>query len=212
MTDVAAPIAAIAPGGLRAPRAGNVPRGRAGAARRRSGRRCRRCCSHNLQLDLVEDLALGREWQLGYWKHPPLPWWAGRPRLSCDRRRARGLPPRAALGRRLHVCGVAARPRHRRRLPGADRGAGAGRHPLLQFLGAEVRPRPDAAAVLGDDGAVSLSGARARPREALDARRRLARAVLLVEVCGLRARGQHRPVHAVRSRGAARACARPGHG
>src|SRR5205807_7494221 len=31
-------------------------------------------CS-NLQLDLVEDLALGREWQLGYWKHPPLPWW-----------------------------------------------------------------------------------------------------------------------------------------
>src|SRR6476661_2216585 len=31
--------------------------------------------SHNLQLDLVDDLALGKEWQLGYWKHPPLPWW-----------------------------------------------------------------------------------------------------------------------------------------
>jgi dolichyl-phosphate-mannose-protein mannosyltransferase len=31
--------------------------------------------SPNLQLDLVEDLALGKEWQLGYWKHPPLPWW-----------------------------------------------------------------------------------------------------------------------------------------
>src|SRR4030081_2204629 len=31
--------------------------------------------SHNLQLDLIEDLALGREWQLGYWKHPPLPGW-----------------------------------------------------------------------------------------------------------------------------------------
>jgi hypothetical protein len=30
----------------------------------------------NLQLDLVDDLALGKEWQLGYWKHPPLPWWA----------------------------------------------------------------------------------------------------------------------------------------
>jgi 4-amino-4-deoxy-L-arabinose transferase-like glycosyltransferase len=29
----------------------------------------------NLQLDLLEGLALGREWQLGYWKHPPLPWW-----------------------------------------------------------------------------------------------------------------------------------------
>src|SRR5262245_61498312 len=31
--------------------------------------------SHTRQLDLIEDLALGREWQLGYWKHPPLPWW-----------------------------------------------------------------------------------------------------------------------------------------
>jgi 4-amino-4-deoxy-L-arabinose transferase-like glycosyltransferase len=31
--------------------------------------------SHNLQLDLADGLALGREWQLGYWKHPPLPWW-----------------------------------------------------------------------------------------------------------------------------------------
>jgi 4-amino-4-deoxy-L-arabinose transferase-like glycosyltransferase len=31
--------------------------------------------SPNLELDLVEDLALGKEWQLGYWKHPPLPWW-----------------------------------------------------------------------------------------------------------------------------------------
>jgi 4-amino-4-deoxy-L-arabinose transferase-like glycosyltransferase len=28
----------------------------------------------NLQLDLAEGLALGPEWQLGYWKHPPLPW------------------------------------------------------------------------------------------------------------------------------------------
>jgi 4-amino-4-deoxy-L-arabinose transferase-like glycosyltransferase len=31
--------------------------------------------SPHLQLDLVEGLALGKEWQLGYWKHPPLPWW-----------------------------------------------------------------------------------------------------------------------------------------
>jgi hypothetical protein len=29
----------------------------------------------NLQLDLAEGLALGKEWQLGYWKLPPLPWW-----------------------------------------------------------------------------------------------------------------------------------------
>ena len=33
--------------------------------------------SLNLQLDLVEDLALGKEWQLGYWKQPPLAWWVG---------------------------------------------------------------------------------------------------------------------------------------
>ena len=31
--------------------------------------------SPNLQLDLAEALALGKEWQLSYWKHPPLPWW-----------------------------------------------------------------------------------------------------------------------------------------
>jgi 4-amino-4-deoxy-L-arabinose transferase-like glycosyltransferase len=33
--------------------------------------------SENLHFDLVENLALGKEWQIGYWKHPPLPWWAG---------------------------------------------------------------------------------------------------------------------------------------
>jgi hypothetical protein len=31
--------------------------------------------SANLQLDLVEDLALGRRVAARYWKHPPLPWW-----------------------------------------------------------------------------------------------------------------------------------------
>lgn len=30
---------------------------------------------HSLPLDTVEGLALGKEWQLGYWKHPPLAWW-----------------------------------------------------------------------------------------------------------------------------------------
>src|SRR5580692_642319 len=30
---------------------------------------------NNLELDPVEGLALGKEWQLGHWKHPPLPWW-----------------------------------------------------------------------------------------------------------------------------------------
>jgi Dolichyl-phosphate-mannose-protein mannosyltransferase len=28
----------------------------------------------NLQLDAIEGVAYGRDWQLGYWKHPPLPW------------------------------------------------------------------------------------------------------------------------------------------
>ena len=63
--------------------------------------------SHNLQLDLIEDLALGREWQLGYWKHPPLPWWLAdlAYRIAGDVRV--GLPARAARGRGLHVvrCG-----------------------------------------------------------------------------------------------------------
>src|SRR5580765_7464152 len=29
----------------------------------------------NLPLDLIETLTYGREWQLGYDKLPPLPWW-----------------------------------------------------------------------------------------------------------------------------------------
>ena len=63
--------------------------------------------SHNLQLDLVEDLALGREWQLGYWKHPPLPWWVADAIYRLDRQRERGVPAWAAVGGRLHVlwCG-----------------------------------------------------------------------------------------------------------
>ena len=28
----------------------------------------------SLQLDAIEGVAFGRDWQLGYWKHPPLPW------------------------------------------------------------------------------------------------------------------------------------------
>ncbi len=114
----------------------------------------------------------------------------GRRDLSRHRLGIRGLSARAALRRRLHVCRVAARARHRRRLPGADRGRGAGGHPLLQFLGPEVRARPDAAAVLGADRPLPLSRDHARARPRLAARRRGARAVLLVEVCGLRARRQ----------------------
>jgi 4-amino-4-deoxy-L-arabinose transferase-like glycosyltransferase len=31
-------------------------------------------CS-SLPLDVIEGIAFGRDWQLGYWKHPPLTWW-----------------------------------------------------------------------------------------------------------------------------------------
>ena len=44
--------------------------------------------SPNLELDLAEDLALGKEWQLGYWKHPPLPWWTQCPAVSTMRGRS----------------------------------------------------------------------------------------------------------------------------
>src|SRR5256885_1606377 len=53
----------------------------------------------NLQLDLAEGLALGREWQLGYWKHPPLPWWIDEAayRLIGDERAVYILGPLAAI-------------------------------------------------------------------------------------------------------------------
>jgi hypothetical protein len=53
----------------------------------------------NLQLDLAEDLALGKEWQLGYWKHPPLPWWLAdlAYRLVPDERVVYLLGPLAAV-------------------------------------------------------------------------------------------------------------------
>jgi hypothetical protein len=53
----------------------------------------------NLQLDLAEDLALGKEWQLGYWKHPPLPWWLADAlyRLTGDVRSVYVLGPLSAV-------------------------------------------------------------------------------------------------------------------
>jgi len=39
---------------------------------------------HNAPLDVVEDVAWGREWQLGYYKHPPLTFWlANLAYLAC---------------------------------------------------------------------------------------------------------------------------------
>jgi hypothetical protein len=53
----------------------------------------------NLQIDLAEGLALGKEWQLGYWKHPPLPWWIDdlAYRLSGDVRVVYVLGPLSAV-------------------------------------------------------------------------------------------------------------------
>ena len=58
---------------------------------------------------------------------------------------------------------------------GADRSARARRHPLLQFLGREVRARPDAVAVLGLHRLVLLPRARARTAAGLGSGRRVSR-------------------------------------
>ena len=56
--------------------------------------------SANLELDLAEDLALGKEWQLGYWKHPPLPWWVADLfyRLTGEISSVYALGPLAVIG------------------------------------------------------------------------------------------------------------------
>src|SRR4030088_3284286 len=53
----------------------------------------------NLQLDLADELALGKEWQLGYWKHPSLPWWTADLvfRLAGDPRAVYLLGPLATV-------------------------------------------------------------------------------------------------------------------
>jgi len=38
----------------------------------------------NLPLDLIEGLVYGREWQLGYDKLPPLPWWMLEATYRCS--------------------------------------------------------------------------------------------------------------------------------
>ncbi len=94
----------------------------------------------NLELDLAEDLALGKEWQLGYWKHPPLPWWLADLVYRLTGQIEFGLRARAARGDRLFHRGLPAGARHCRAGAGADRHALAGRHPLLQLFGGEIRP------------------------------------------------------------------------
>ena len=54
----------------------------------------------NLPLDLIEALTYGREWQLGYDKLPPLPWWLVEIVYRLARARLRLLPAGASGGRR----------------------------------------------------------------------------------------------------------------
>ena len=91
--------------------------------------------SSNLQLDLVEDLALGKEWQLGYWKHPPLPWWVADLSIAITGQidAVYVLGPLAVV-----VCFYAVWLLAREivgELKALIAVARARRHPLLQFLG-----------------------------------------------------------------------------
>ncbi len=60
---------------------------------------------HNLPLDVIELLAWGREWQIVYYKHPPLPAWI----LEVDRDRVRPLAARAVPGGTVGLGAVAVR-------------------------------------------------------------------------------------------------------
>ena len=87
---------------------------------------------HNLPLDVIEQLAWGREWQIVYFKHPPLPAWivesvaviSGRWPPALLSRGAAGLGLVADRGMATRMCdaGAAARP---------ARGSGAGGRRLL---------------------------------------------------------------------------------
>ena len=75
----------------------------------------------NLPLDLIEALTYGREWQLGYDKLPPLPWWMLEAvyRLFGPDAAYYALAQVAVIARLRASCGMIARP-----LVGARRRAG----------------------------------------------------------------------------------------
>jgi hypothetical protein len=130
--------------------------------------------------------------------------------VSADGRRSRRLPARPARRGSVHVCGVAVRARTRHARDGVGGGTGAGRHPLLQFLGDEIRPRPMSAAVLGTDGLAGVSRPCRQTHGGLGARGALPRTGILVEICGFRAGRHHRDLPSRRSdRAAIMADARP---
>ena len=118
----------------------------------------------NLPLDLIEALTYGREWQLGYDKLPPLPWWMVEIVYRLiGRDFAYYSLAQVVVVRVFCVClygGAADRRRGRR----ARRGADHRRHALFQFHRGEVQSRRHPAAVLGA-GRLCLS-ARAATRAA----------------------------------------------
>src|SRR5262249_61483814 len=104
----------------------------------------------------------------------------GRPALSPDRPARCDLCAGPARGGGLLLCGLAIGARGHERAACLDRRARARSYPFLQFLGGEVRARPDAAAVLGVHRLVLLSRPRARPAALLGACPRLPVASVLV--------------------------------
>ena len=103
----------------------------------------------NLPLDVIEAMVYGREWQLGYDKLPPLPWWLGGSRLPRVRHRRLALCALPGAGdRRLHR-GVADRAAAGRRGRRARRGPDHRRHALLHLQRDQAQPQRDRAAALG---------------------------------------------------------------
>ena len=164
-----------------------------------SGRWCRSWLSANLQLDLVEDLALGREWQLGYWKHPPLPWWIAdlAYRIVGHVNVVYVLGPLAVAVCFYAVWLLA------REIVGAFEAliavAALEAIHLYNFSAVKFAHDQMQLAVLGVDRLVLLARHRARPDARLDPRRRLSRRRVLVEICRVRAGGDARACPSARS-------------
>ena len=136
----------------------------------------------NLPLDLIEALIYGREWQLGYDKLPPLPWWL----VEIVYRLvghdfAYYLLAQSRWSRRFALVYATARP-----LVGGARRAGLGadhRRPALpQLHRRQVQPRRHPAAVLGAGGLCLAPRAARRPTGRLAAARAGARHVAVGEI------------------------------
>ena len=112
---------------------------------------------------------MGREWQLGYAKLPPLPWW---PMTALQTMTAHITDhPLAQLASAVAIWAVWRLGRGRRTRNGADRRARARRHSLFQFHRREVQPRCASASAVDAGRAVFLSRASSGADRRLAARR-----------------------------------------